>query len=634
MQQQQHHLEPLMSAAVVLSSRCPINSAAYAQALPHVLDSVSAFLDHATPAIWSLERACERGFGLRMLQRLAAHEAIAATASAVSNVSAMRANATVIKPVVDPFYRSYLASNALVVATRKGDLDVVQWICCEYCPTVVPVTAIVEAAAHNQLRVLQWLYETYPSIHPNVHVAFRAVISGHLNICQWVLSRNNLTLNDHEFLLRHAVRHGHVEIVRWLHEHQVQATSEAVDTTTAFDSQVLGFAIQGGHLAAAQFLFDAGYPVDPAHKPFFRNSLRRGGLEMLQWLHGQDLTQGTRGWMDKALEAGDLRTVKWVHENLPSDICSAGAGNNAARDGNLDIVEWLIANRAQGFSSAAMDRAAAGGHLKIVQRLHEHRTEGCTLAAMDLAAGIGHLDVVQWLHVNREEGCTTKAMDDAAGGGHLETVQWLHTNRAEGCTTTAMDQAAAQGHLDVVQWLHANRQEGCTTKAMDKAAKNGHLHVVKWLHEHRTEGCTTQAMDRAAKNDRLLVVEWLHEHRAEGCTTDAMDNTESVRMLQWLYDHRREGCTARATEMAVQLGTFEKLLFLQEKCMLHFSQSMEFPVGMRLRFEIFQWLRARWPEYDSAWQRRPELLPEFSEWPMFSQFEADGGSSIRGGDRA
>ncbi|TYZ61955.1 hypothetical protein PybrP1_000689 [[Pythium] brassicae (nom. inval.)] len=135
-------------------------------------------------------------------------------------------------------------------------------------------------------------------------------------------------------------------------------------------------------------------------------------------------------------------------------------------------------------------------------------------------------------------------------------------------------------------------------------------------------------MDKAATYGHLHVVKWLHEYRTEGCTTDAMDGTDSLQVLQWLHEHRREGCTGLATERAVYDGNFENLLFLEEKGLLRFSESVEFPVGMRLGFEIFQWIRTRWSDYESAWRRRPALLVEFCEWPMFVQFESGGGSSV------
>ncbi|TYZ65988.1 hypothetical protein PybrP1_005002, partial [[Pythium] brassicae (nom. inval.)] len=301
---------------------------------------------------------------------------------------------------------------------------------------------------------------------PNVHVAYRATLAGHLGVLQWILPRIEVPPNDIEFLLRQAVRYDQVQIVQWLHEHHCRDKGDATGATASFDTQSLTLAIVNGHLAITRFLFDAGYPLDPAQNSGYPSGLRRGGLEMLKWLHDRDLMQGTRGWMDRAVRTGDLGAIKWVHEHIPSDTYSTDAMNYAARSGHFDVIQWLIANRPEGYSSATMDGAAAGGHFKIVKWLHKHRTEGCSTDAMDLAAGAGHLDIVQWLHINRHEGCTTNAMNDAAGAGHLDVVQWLHANRSEGCTAAAMDQAAAAGHLDIVQWLREHRREGCTTKAM------------------------------------------------------------------------------------------------------------------------------------------------------------------------
>lgn len=48
---------------------------------------------------------------------------------------------------MDSFYHAFLASNALVALKCSGAdvLDVARWICCEHCPSVVPVEVMVEA---------------------------------------------------------------------------------------------------------------------------------------------------------------------------------------------------------------------------------------------------------------------------------------------------------------------------------------------------------------------------------------------------------------------------------------------------------------------------------------------------------
>jgi len=106
--------------------------------------------------------------------------------------------------------------------------------------------------------------------------------------------------------------------------------------------------------------------------------------------------------------------------------------------------------------SKHMNLAAENGNLKLIKWLHNNRTEGCTKYAMNVAAAKGYLKIIKWLHKNRTEGCTTDAMDQAACYGHLKVVKWLHYNRNEGCTKCAMDYAVENGHLKVIKWLYKN----------------------------------------------------------------------------------------------------------------------------------------------------------------------------------
>ena len=80
----------------------------------------------------------------------------------------------------------------------------------------------------------------------------------------------------------------------------------------------------------------------------------------------------------------------------------------------------------------------------------------CSTSAMDWSARNGYLDIVQWLHFNRSEGCSHNAMDDAALRGHLDIVKWLHFNRSEGCSYIAMKDAVRNGHIAIVKYLYEN----------------------------------------------------------------------------------------------------------------------------------------------------------------------------------
>lgn len=657
--------DPLTSATValhrgVLSDR-EATSNAPLDALPHVVALVSSYLDGAIPSRWTMERAIESGFGLRMLKRLAGHEAAP--------------EATGSRPPIDPFYRAFLASKALVAEVKSGDdsVDVVRWICCEYCPSVVPVKATIEAARSGRLRVLQWLFEKYPSLRVPRAFVDEALLSGHLHVIQWLMSQASWSPQYYLQCISIAALRGHKELVQWLHEElrRVLATSslsgqnQQASLPLELDVQLL---ITHGHFETVKFLATAGCNFvtergsssletrEEANARQLRLKAReglchiRGDVETLQWLHNRGLTRPTDAWMESEARAGHLDIVEWIHGRFSDATSASRAMDGAAANGHLDILQWLHEHRSERCTTNAMDYAAANGHFEVVKWLHEHRSEGCTIRAMDSAANRGYIAIVQWLHENRTEGCSTVAMDYAASQGHLKVVQWLHENRREGCTTGAMNFAAANGHVEVVQWLHEHRSEGCTTAAMDSATANGHLEVVKylylnrsegctvgamdyvasnghleivtWLHEHQAAGCTASAMDWAAKHRHLEVVQYLHENRSEGCTVDAMDDTNSMRVLAWLHAHRSEGCSDYATVNAVGDGNFDKLLFLHEKQLVVCTDDVVRKAVGHDNFEIFQWLRGKYPEWVDMEAIDASQAVGSREWQLFVGFEA------------
>ncbi|OWZ23256.1 hypothetical protein PHMEG_0001920 [Phytophthora megakarya] len=65
-----------------------------------------------------------------------------------------------------------------------------------------------------------------------------------------------------------------------------------------------------------------------------------------------------------------------------------------------------------------LDIAASRGDLVFMDWANEHGATATT-RTMDNAARNGELEAVQWVHANRVEGCITEAMDSAAGNGHI-----------------------------------------------------------------------------------------------------------------------------------------------------------------------------------------------------------------------
>ncbi|ETO58834.1 hypothetical protein F444_22781, partial [Phytophthora nicotianae P1976] len=295
-----------------------------------------------------------------------------------------------------------------------------------------------------------------------------------------------------------AMQLGYVEVVQWLvrryPEGQVpsNAVAEAAKNLLVLQwlfnhhdyvywgGDEMYYAVANNHLDVAMFLHEHTAPP-PDDMFLIDEAARHGDLEMMQWLHSERGDHLTYEGVMRAVDHGFLDAVKWMMDTFPDSVVIKDIRmDNAAANGHLEMIKWLHQHQAW-CTKQAMNRAAGNGHLEIVQFLNEHRSEGCTTDAMDLAASNGHLDMVKWLHENRPEGCTPFAMDSAAKNGLFAVLRWLHNNRSEGCSAHAVDNAASAGRLDIVRWLHEHYAEGCTRAAMTDAVANGHLDVARWL---------------------------------------------------------------------------------------------------------------------------------------------------------
>ncbi|KAL3664066.1 hypothetical protein V7S43_010953 [Phytophthora oleae] len=319
-------------------------------------------------------------------------------------------------------------------------------------------------------------------------------------------------------------------------------------------------AICGGQSHVIAWLKQEILPNEDASWRLLFDAARAGDLDLVQWLlvrNESAVDAAVRG----ALKGCQWHVVKWFTTHYKG----AALVDCIPKDVTVEFLQWLLANGLADSFYGLLPVAAASGQLDVLKWLYDDVGEReLTTDCLDQAASAGHLDVVQWLSSHHCP-ATNLAMDGAATAGFLNVVQWLHEHRIEGCSVSAMDGAAENGHLEVVKWLHTMRKEGCSVSAIEKAAGNGHLEVVQWLPSNRLEGCTTRAMDWAAKGGHQEVVKWLHMNRSEGCTTDAMDLAASsghLKTMQWLDENRSEGCTIKAVRMAAGGGHLDVLKWL------------------------------------------------------------------------
>jgi hypothetical protein len=163
-----------------------------------------------------------------------------------------------------------------------------------------------------------------------------------------------------------------------------------------------------------------------------------------------------RGFSIRAFEYAAVRD---------DDPCREEVAKAAARSGRVDVLRWFLElsdKRGKTGTWYMMDWTASRGHMEATQWLWANRAEVCTSLAVIGAARNGRLEMLQWLEKNVpvDERVWERAIFHAARYGHLDVVQWLYPkqrDRRSNELRLALTFAARRGHEDVVHWLQTQR---------------------------------------------------------------------------------------------------------------------------------------------------------------------------------
>ncbi len=317
---------------------------------------------------------------------------------------------------------------------------------------------LVTAAAGGHLQILRWLFDAdlVDLDEDTAGVIYdTAAVHGRLVVMQW-LQRHGFPPSQY-IICEQAAAGGHLECLRW-----------ALAQGAALSPEVLVCAAQSGHLPLLQWVCAQGVPWT---NNVFSAAVDSKNVKLLQWV--LDEAPKNRAGQDQWLDPDDPRRIEALTTARSEETCI-----EAARNGELPVLEWALAHGAEITTRRAGALAAMGGHLGVVEWLHAHGAPIAWDLVVEYAAAMGHLPVVQWAIANgapREKICSA-AMSDK---GRFEVLRWaVDVAKAGHCET---DHPMFYASLWTMTWAHTRGFQINSNRAYLEAAKCDDGEMLRWV---------------------------------------------------------------------------------------------------------------------------------------------------------
>jgi len=156
----------------------------------------------------------------------------------------------------------------------------------------------------------------------------------------------------------------------------------------------------------------------------------------------------------KVAKTNKLELLKWAREEKKCDWDS-GTINAAARQGNLEMVKYCVANECPMYEDACAN-AAENGHLEILKYLHEEVKAPWNRGTASWAAKNGHLHILEYLVERKFDKYSELACEYAATHGHLDCLKYLHETAKAPWNRFAAFRAHMFNHTECLQYLLDN----------------------------------------------------------------------------------------------------------------------------------------------------------------------------------
>ena len=458
----------------------------------------------------------------------------------------------------------------LVLAVRRGNLPMAQWICRQGADMSdldgTGYSALrVEAISNGHLRLSQWLVGLSAEGTPDDGDLMLAAKGGHHALFRWLIRPERLTDRQANKLLRRALRSGHRSLAVWL----CLNVCKNINGADYDDHNALMLAADHGFLWLTQWLSKHTPRINQASMwgcTALMLAAANGHLPVVQWLHlkkNAKLHLRAFARADALLYAvigGHTDTAIWLVDQgmtLDTDFFIKHTANVrwTSNSNIVGLLQCLLHQQLPpGFLFTTMLHAARNGDVPALTYCLSARTkvqdDYFDEQRFAEAAGSGSLAVLEYLcpHSSRDidEG---KIACAAAKRGNLHVVQWFLTRSR--LSTYELDyclsDASVNDHFHVVKWLCGQGasfelEDHWESRSFASAVHHGNIPMLEWFCQRSEDICQVkencqQALSQAIRDDKPRVAIWLLDRgfRLTKGDIDCAHNRARGRVLSMIF---------------------------------------------------------------------------------------------------